>query len=103
MLTKTIRTIALCAAAASTGAAFAQEATPRTPSGPTSTKHMAAFRQADTNGDSRLSFEEASKVRGITRLVFDSLDTDKNGSLDSNEFAMSSAVMRQDRKANSTK
>ena len=87
MKTTAARALAVCATAAFAAGAFAQEATPRKPPGPISADKQATFRQADADGNNLVSYEEASRMRGMTRMSFNSLDTDKNGSLDMNEFA----------------
>lgn len=45
-----------------------------------------AFSKADTNGDGRLTRDEAAKLPGIA-TKFDTLDKDKDGSLSLEEFA----------------
>jgi EF hand len=46
----------------------------------------AAFNRADTNGDGKLSREEASQLPAIA-LKFDDLDKDKDGFLSMEEFS----------------
>ena len=94
MKTTAARALAVCAAAAFTAGTFAQEATPRKPPGPISAEKRATFTRADTDGNNLISYEEASRLRGMTRLSFNSLDTDKNGSLDMNEFAAARTLNR---------
>ena len=60
------------------------------PGEPTAAKDKAvvesAFTRADGNGDGKLTREEAAKLPAIG-TKFDELDTDKDGSLNLEEFA----------------
>ena len=101
---KTIKTTAFALLLGS-AAAFAQT-TPSTPStttptpattpDPTSTnpepmaRDIPDFRSLDTNGDGRLTKEEAATNAWLT-AKFSEFDTDSNGSLSTSEYAKASA------------
>jgi len=79
------RTAAIIALSASAWGVSAQ--TTAEPSAKDKTALEAAFTRADTNGDSKLSKEEAARLPAIS-AKFAQLDKDKDGSLSLAEFAV---------------
>ena len=73
---------AACAFTATALPAFSQTAAAT----PVSAEIAAAFKRADTNGDGKLSKEEAANMPAIAAR-FDELDKDKDGFLSLEEFA----------------
>lgn len=82
------RSVALVASWTLAGAALAQSAPP-----PPATRDgkavSALFQQTDQNGDGQISRSEAATVPEL-EAAFDRLDTDRNGSLNAEEFAQGS-------------
>ncbi len=76
----TVASLALAAAAQTTAA-------PPAPTAKDKTAMEAAFTRADTNGDGKLSKDEAARMPAIA-AKFDELDTNKDGSLSMDEFAI---------------
>lgn len=70
---------------AAAGGAIAQQATPPAPAEDMKAAIDDRFRQLDANGDSLISQEEASKMKGLTER-FQSSDKNKDGKLDRVEF-----------------
>ncbi|WP_310564126.1 EF-hand domain-containing protein [Hydrogenophaga sp.] len=82
------RSVALIAGWTLAGAAMAQNVPPPAPvrnGKPVSTQ----FHQVDRNGDGQISRSEAATVPEL-EAAFDRLDTDRNGSLNAEEFAQGS-------------
>jgi Ca2+-binding EF-hand superfamily protein len=60
----------------------------------------ALFDEADTDGDGKLSWEEAlAAVPSLSRAVFDELDTNTDGYLDREELGIGGAVPAAARRA----
>ena len=84
---KIARTSLFVAAASLALAAAAQTtAAPPAPTAKDKTAMEAAFTRADTNGNGKLSKDEAARMPAIA-AKFDELDTNKDGSLTMDEFA----------------
>ncbi len=76
----------LIGVAAACGVASAQPARQATPpTGAEEAPFRSAFTQADTNGDGKLSKEEAAQVPTVG-AKFEQLDRDRDGSLSLEEF-----------------
>ena len=68
------------------GAAYAQSADTRREAAAIDRDVSAAFREADTNGDDRLSREEAAVLPSVA-AEFDRIDTNQDGSISLDELA----------------
>ena len=79
------RSVALIASWTLAGAALAQGMPSPAPPREDKTSVSALFTQADQNGDGLLSRAEAATVPGL-EAAFDKMDTDRNGSLNADEF-----------------
>ncbi len=68
------------------GQAFAQSTAPKPATGEQADVST-VFNQADTNGDGRLSRQEAQAIPGLAER-FDAVDTDKDGAISLQELSV---------------